>query len=202
MNGIPGLVNIPVLGKYLFGNTLEGQAARRADDRPDSAYRADAGYHGPGFAGHRGGNRSDGEAELCGAQRGSSAPASGSGAPAPTAAAPPAPTPAPAARTPRSRRRRLPGHSGFHSSGIVQAQLSAPVVVSLQADNVTDLAGVPVKVTVGSEDSAVESDHTGRLLGQDGTVNPPSLDIRNDTGDATIEMSRRPGRAASTAPAH
>ena len=33
----------------------------------------------------------------------------------------------------------------------------------------------------------------GSLLGQAGTVNPPSLDIRNDSGEATVEMSRRAG---------
>ena len=31
------------------------------------------------------------------------------------------------------------------------------------------------------------------MLTKDGNVNPPTLDIRNDSGEATIEISRSPG---------
>jgi hypothetical protein len=72
----------------------------------------------------------------------------------------------------------------------VQVALSAPVVVTLQADNVTDLAAAPVKIKWDPKILRLNQAAPGTLLGQGGSVNAPTLDIRNDSGEATIDMSR------------
>jgi hypothetical protein len=75
----------------------------------------------------------------------------------------------------------------------MQVALSAPVVVSLQADNLTDLAAAPLKIKWDPKVLRLNQAAPGNLLGQAATVNAPTLDIRNDAGEATIEMSRRAG---------
>jgi general secretion pathway protein D len=75
----------------------------------------------------------------------------------------------------------------------VQAQLSKQVTIVLQAQNMTDLASVPVKVRWDPKVLRLEMITPGALLTQDGKVIAPSLDIRNDTGDASIDVNRIAG---------
>jgi hypothetical protein len=67
------------------------------------------------------------------------------------------------------------------------------VVVTLQADNVTDLSAAPVKIKWDPKILRLNQAAPGSLLGQAGSMNAPSLDIRNDAGEATIDMSRLAG---------
>jgi hypothetical protein len=106
----------------------------------------------------------------------------------PTPAAPsaaPAPSTTPAAVTPTLS----------FVPPAAQAQLSAPVVVVLQADGITDLSGIPIKLKWDTKILKLNSALPGTLLTRDGTVNQPTLDIRNDAGEASIEMTRAPGAA-------
>ena len=71
----------------------------------------------------------------------------------------------------------------------------------------TDLATVPVKVRWDPKVLRLEMISPGALLTQDGKIMAPSLDIRNDTGDASIERkpgsrSRRSERHRSAVAAH
>jgi len=68
-------------------------------------------------------------------------------------------------------------------------------VLTLQADNMTDLAAAPVKIKWDPKILRLNQATAGTLLGQAGSVNAPSLDIRNDAGEATIDMSRLAGAA-------
>jgi hypothetical protein len=77
----------------------------------------------------------------------------------------------------------------------VQAQLSANIVLALQAENMTDLAAVPVKIRWDPKILRLERIAPGSLLIQDGNVTAPSLDIRNDTGDASVDINRVAGTA-------
>lgn len=77
----------------------------------------------------------------------------------------------------------------------MQAKLSGPVVVTLDAANVTDLAVVPIKLRWDPKILRLNQATPAALLTKDGNVNPPTLDIRNDSGEATIEMTRVPGVA-------
>ncbi len=178
IGGIPGLVNIPVLGKYLFGSTSKDKSRGellialiphivRVQDISALDLRGIA-------AG------TDQTVKL------SYGPRAEEPAPAPAApAVPPATVPA----TPA-----VPG-GAIRLSFVpptVQAQVSAPVVVGLQVDNASDLAAVPIKVQWDPKILRLNQVTPAGLLAQPGG-NPPSLDIRNDAGDATIDMSRAAG---------
>jgi hypothetical protein len=71
--------------------------------------------------------------------------------------------------------------------------VSAPVVILLEASNVTDLAAVPVKLHWDPKVLRLDQVTSAALLNKDGNVNPPTLDIRNDAGEATIELTRVQG---------
>jgi hypothetical protein len=71
--------------------------------------------------------------------------------------------------------------------------LSAPVIITLHADNMADLASAPVRIKWDPKILRLNQAAPGTLLGEVSNVNPPSLDIRNDAGEASIDMSRRAG---------
>ena len=114
-----------------------------------------------------------------------------------TASATPAAPPAPA----RHGSAPTGGAARFRSLPHVRAQLSSTVMlVTLQADNMTDLAAVPVKIQWDPKILRLEKIAPGSLLTKDGNVKAPTLDIRNDTGEASVEINRSRERPASTAP--
>jgi general secretion pathway protein D len=181
INGIPGLVNMPVLGKYLFGTTTKDKARGellialiphivRAQDVQEVDLRGIA-------AG------TDQTVKLSYGPRAEEAVAAPASATAP--ATPQAPVPA----TPA-----VPG-GPIRLSFVppaVQAQLSSQVIVGLQADNATDLAAVPIKVRWDPKILRLNQATPAGLMAQPGG-NPLSLDIRNDAGEASVEISRAAG---------
>jgi general secretion pathway protein D len=202
INGIPGLVNIPVLGKYLFGSTSKDKQREelmialiphivRTPDITALDLRGIAAgtdqtvklNYGP---------RADEHAPAAGsAPAGSTpaAPSSAAPAPAPGSGTAPA-TPAAPATSPAGGPARI-----SFAPAAVQAQLSGTIVLALQADNMTDLAAVPVKIRWDPKILRLERIAPGSLLIQDGNVTAPSLDIRNDTGDASVDINRVAGTA-------
>jgi len=178
INGIPGLVNMPVLGKYLFGTTAKDKSRSellialiphivRAQDVQEVDLRGIA-------AG------TDQTVKLSYGQR-------------PEEAVAPAATPA-APQAPASTTPAVPG-GPIRLSFVppaVQAQLSSQVIVGLQADNATDLAAVPIKVHWDPKILRLNQATPAGLMAQPGS-NPISLDIRNDAGEATVEISRTAG---------
>jgi general secretion pathway protein D len=183
INGIPGLVNIPVLGKYLFGTTSKDKSHSelmialiphilRTQDLSELDLRGIAAGTDQTVKLTYGPRKEEAVA----------APASSAGTPGPASTAPVSTAPA------------IPG-GAFRLSFVppaVQAQLSAQVVVGLQVDNANDLAGVPIKVRWDPKILRLNQvTPAGLLAGAGG--NPPSLDIRNDTGDASISVSRVAG---------
>jgi len=180
IGGIPGLVNIPVLGKYLFGSTSKDKSRGellialiphivRAQDI--SAL------------------------DLRGISAGTDQTVKLSYGPRPEEQ-----TPAAAPAAPAAPQATVPVTPAVPSGAMrlsfvppaVQAQVSAQVVVGLQVDNASDLAGVPIKVQWDPKILRLNQVTPAGLLAQPGG-NPPSLDIRNDSGDASIDMSRAAG---------
>jgi general secretion pathway protein D len=184
IGGIPGLVNIPVLGKYLFGNTSKDRSKEQLMIAliPHIVRRPD--ITGVDLRGVAAGT--DSNVKLSFAPR-----VEESGAPAtPAAPAPGAPGATTPAVTPA-----IPGGAAAlaFNSARVQAQLRSQVVLTLQGQNMTDLASVPVKVRWDPKVLRLEMISAGALLTQDGKIIAPSLDIRNDTGDASIDVKRVAG---------
>ncbi|MBZ5610659.1 MAG: tetratricopeptide repeat protein [Acidobacteriia bacterium] len=185
ISGIPGLTNIPVLGKYLFGSTNKDRSRGELLIAliPHIVRRPD--ITGLDLRGVAAGT--DANVKLnYGPRPDESAPAA---APAPASPAAPAAPAAPAPSAPAGSARL-----SFVPPG-AQAQLSGPVVVTLQADGVSDLWAAPIKVKWDPKILRLNQVTPGSLLVQSGGVNPPSLDIRNDAGEASIDVSRVAGAA-------
>ena len=194
--GIPGLVNIPLIGKYLFGSNAKDKSRSEllVAIIPHIVRKPD--IDGLDLRGIAVGQDQSlklryaaqiEETPAATATPAAPAPAAGTTtpSPSPTAAAPTVTTPA----APASG----PGLALVPAS--LQAHLSGPVVVTLEAANMTDLAVVPVKLRWDPKILRLNQATPAALLIKDGSVNPPTLDIRNDSGEATIEMSRAAGAA-------
>jgi general secretion pathway protein D len=197
-SGIPWLVNVPVLGKLFFGSSnkdvshgellialvphiirspsitpvdMKGVSAGTdqvvklsyQQPRPDNAPAAPA----PGTAPLSPGGPATAPPKL------PLTPGTGPNTSTPAAAGPPLLT-----FTPTS----------------VQAPLSGPVVVTLQAQNMADLSVAPFQVKWDPKLLRLNQVTPGALVGDGGPqANPASVDIRNDTGEATITISRVTG---------
>jgi len=181
IGGIPGLVNIPILGKYLFGNVSKDKQKEQLMIAliPHIVRRPDI----TGL-------------DLKGISAGTDATVKLSYAPKVDGPAAPSPAAAPGANgTSAAVTPSTPGGAAVlaFNPARVQAQLSNQVAIALQAQNMTDLASVPVKVRWDPKVLRLEMISPGALLTQDGKILAPSLDIRNDTGDASIEVNRVAG---------
>jgi general secretion pathway protein D len=184
IGGIPGLVNIPILGKYLFGNVSKDRQKEQLMIAliPHIVRRPD--ITGLDLKGISAGT--DSTVKLSYAPR-VDEPAAAPAPAAPTPAAPGATAPAVTPATPGG----APGLA--FSPARVQAPLSSQVKIAIEAQNMADLASVPVKVRWDPKILRLEMISPGALLTQDGKILAPSLDIRNDTGDASIEVNRMAG---------
>lgn len=194
VNGIPGLVNIPVLGSTLFGSNhtekdrqellivLIPHIVRTPDYSPENLRGIYAG--------------TDQTVKLTYADKPEETPA-----PAPTAA--PAPT-SPTATPPAAKPVTAPGMAPLSTTPqqaariqffppAVQVSVSAPFTVTVQLDGVSDAASVaPLRVKYDPALLRLNEINPGDLLSRDGQRITSVRDIRNDTGEATITISRLP----------
>jgi general secretion pathway protein D len=177
-------VNIPVLGKYLFGNNSKDKQKEQLMIAliPHIVRRPD--ITGLDLRGIAAGT--DATIKLSYAPKVVEAAAPGAGTSG-SAATPPGTAPAVMPATPG-----VAASLSFNPPR-VQAQLSNPVAITLEAQNMTDLSSVPVKVRWDPKVLRLEMISAGALLTQDGKIVAPSLDIRNDTGDASINVTRVAG---------
>jgi general secretion pathway protein D len=179
-SGIPGLTNIPILGKFLFGtNSKDREHGELLVALIPHIVRT------PDVSG----------LDLRGIAAGTdqTVKLSYGSRPLPPTPATPAPAPAsPGAPAPATTTTSTTPTLSFVPPA-AQAQLSAPVVLVLQADGITDLSGIPVKLKWDPKILKLNSAVAGTLLTRDGAVNQPTLDIRNDAGEASIEMTRAAG---------
>jgi general secretion pathway protein D len=188
-NGIPGLTSIPILGKYFLGSNSKDKMRDELMIALIPHILRTPDITGLDMRGVSAGT--DTTVKLSYAPRQVEVPPTPV-APAPAPTAPAAPAPSATAPSVIPVAPAGPAKLSFSPSPI-QVALSAPVVVSLQADNMTDLGSAPVKIKWDPKILRLNQAAPGTLLGQAGSVNAPTLDIRNDAGEATIEMSRRPG---------
>ena len=63
----------------------------------------------------------------------------------------------------------------------------------LQLDNTTDVFAAPIRVKWDPKILQLKGINAGGLLAADGKNNPPVLDIRNDAGEASFNLSRVTG---------
>jgi general secretion pathway protein D len=120
--------------------------------------------------------------------------------PGPAATTPPvtgpppgAPTP-PQAAAPAAQAPPGPPASITFSPARAEEQLGGAITVSMIVDNVKDLFTIPFRVKFDPKIVRLNDVMVGGLLASDGKpVLPPSKNIMNDTGEASITLSRMPG---------
>jgi general secretion pathway protein D len=192
IGGIPGLVNIPILGKYLFGNVSKDKQKEQLMIAliPHIVRRPD--ITGMDMRGIAAGTDAEVKLNFGPRVEQPAAPAAPAGVPGATtpAAAPGAPGATASAVKPA-----IPGGAAAltFNPARVEARLSSQVAIALEGQNITDLESAPVKVRWDPKILRLEMISPGALLTQDGKIVAPSLDIRNDTGDASIEVNRVAG---------
>jgi general secretion pathway protein D len=116
------------------------------------------------------------------------APATAPPATAPPATAPPATAP-PATATPPPGAARL-----SFTPSIAEGQLGSAISVPLIVENAKDLFTAPLKVKFDPKVIRLNDVVPGTLLTSDGKqILPASKNILNDTGEASVTLSRAPG---------
>jgi general secretion pathway protein D len=106
---------------------------------------------------------------------------------APPATAPPVPPSAPAGQQPQAsdvRVKFVPAQAS--------AQVNGTVTVSLMVDNANDLASTPMQIRFDPKVLRLNDVARGNLLASDGQQVTFSKNVLNDTGEATINVSRFP----------
>jgi general secretion pathway protein D len=76
--------------------------------------------------------------------------------------------------------------------GQASAQLNGTITVSLMVDNATDLASTPMQVRFDPKILRLNDVVRGKLLASDGQQVAFSKNVLNDTGEATVNVSRFP----------
>jgi len=190
LTGIPGLGDIPLL-KYLFGSTtketdksdllifLVPHIVRTPDYTPEN------------LRGIFVGNETYVRINYAAAAE-PAAPAPDTTAPAatPTAAAP-AGTPVPLGSQTRLS----------FQPGTVQVVPNAPFVLTVQAEGVADAASVsPLQIKFDPALLRLNEVGAGDLLSRDGVRVTVAKDIRNDTGDAILTLTRDSGGISGSGP--
>lgn len=191
--GLPGLTDIPILGKFLFGSTttdklnnqlliaLIPHILRTPDYTAENLRSIYAG--------------TDQAVKLLYAPRPEEA-AQPAPQPSPQVSVPVAPAPE-AAKPPATAPANPPLNPGQARLSFLPAQIEAGVSntisVNLQVDNANDLAsGSPIKIKWDPTYLRLNDIGPGEMLARGGVHVTAVKDIRNDAGEATLAVSRPP----------
>ena len=186
-SGIPGFTNVPVLGKFLLGSN--------SSDRTRSNLLI-------ALIPHVVRSPNIDAADLRGVAAGTDqtvklnyAARKENPAPVAAAAATAAPVTAPAsAPAPVAPSNSTPASLTLFPASL-QAGLSGPVSLTLMVQNATDLFSAPVRLKWDPKVLRLNEVKTGSLFSQDGFAAGPTVDIRNDAGEATVGIARTAGAA-------
>lgn len=187
-SGIPGLYDMPVLGKILFGSNtvtkdrgdlmiaLIPHIVRSPDYSPENLRGISAGV--------------DQQLKLTYAPK----PDVGSGpAPLPAPVSGPTPTaPKPTAPAPAAG----PGARITFNPATISVPANTPFTVNIQLENATDASSLsPLRVSWDPAVVRLNDISPGELLSRDGSRVTSVKDIRNDAGQASLTVSRAAGSA-------
>jgi general secretion pathway protein D len=192
LNGIPGLTNIPVLGKFLFGSTSQQKMSdqiliavtphiiRTPDYSPENLRTIYAGSDQNIRVIHQ--QLPDATPVILPAKPDGAKP----DAAKPEAAAAPAAPAAPSARL-------------SFREGSVQVARNATFTLTVQLDGGADVYSVaPLQIKFDPALVRLNGAAAGDLLTRDGVRVTKEQDIRNDAGEATVSLSRLPGAKGVT----
>lgn len=199
--GIPGLVNIPLLGRIFSSESTEKDRREVLIAIVPHIVRTPT-YSMADLRGVYAGT--DQLIKVNYAPREETAPAAATG-PAPEAArlapaapaAPPQPPPPPAAQPAAQPAAPPAGVSLAFVPNVVQAQAGGTITVGLQIQNVSDLfSAIPLRIKYDPSQLRLNDMVAGPMFTGNGQHVTQVKDIRNDTGEATLTVSRLPGSSA------
>jgi general secretion pathway protein D len=205
VSGIPGLVNIPVLGNTLFGQqnidrekqdlliAITPHIVRTPDYTPENLKGIFAGTDATVKLNYA--PRTEPAAETAPVKPEAPKPPAGT-SPASATAPVPVPPAGPLA-TPGPKAPVLVGEASVSFDPVaVQAKQGSPVTITVHAENIRDLAfGTPIRIKFDPTFLRLNDIAPGELFSRDGSNPVSTKDIRNDTGEATLTVSRSPGSA-------
>ncbi len=185
VSGIPGLASIPLLGRLFSSESVERNESELVVAIVPRVVRApelDAlSYKGIASGSER--------AVRVSFERRAPETAVPAARPTPPEAPPRAPEPQPEAPAP------APAAAArvVLAPSPAEAQLPGVVTLAIQAENVTDLFDAPIRVKFDPNFLRLNEVQRGGFLSGDGREVIFTRNILNDTGDATIQLSRLPG---------
>jgi general secretion pathway protein D len=187
--GVPGLVNIPLLGRLLGGESTTRDTGQLLIALIPHIVRT------PNLS------TTDLKGILAGTDQvvrvqyapEPAPPAAPGAAPAPEAPAPTEPAPA----APPPAKPETPAAAGPRMTFLppaVQTQVGGNINVTIQVDNIEDLfAATPVRIKYDPARLRLNDIVQGELMTRDGQKTTFSKDIRNDAGEAWFNLNRLPG---------
>jgi general secretion pathway protein D len=191
LSGVPGLVNIPILGRLLGSENTDKERGELLIALIPHIVRT------PNYS----------ESDLKAVASGTDLTFKVTYAPsvAPPATPPPGPPSgspevAPAVKPPAEPKPPIPGVPAPGSARlvflppVVSTQVSGAISVTLQAENVQDLfSATPIRIKFDPKQLRLNEITPGELLSRDNQKVNVARDIRNDAGEASITLSRLPG---------
>ena len=213
VNGIPGLVNIPILGKIIFGSdhtekdrqqlmiALQPHIVRTPDYTPENLRGI---YSGPDQALRLmyAPREDEGSAPAAEPAKPATAPPAGAPAGAPPVTAPQTPAAQPPVPgvpvTPPPPSPPGAGARAVFLPGIVTVAPNTPFTVNLELNGAADASSItPLRVKWDPAVMRLTDIAPGDLLSRGGGAVNSIKDIRNDAGEATINISRSGGAGVS-----
>ena len=198
ISGIPGLVNIPILGRLFGGENIDKEGEELMIALIPHIIRTPD-YSPENLRGIYAGN--DATVKLNYAPKTDPAAAPPAPVSSPFVLPPTTPqTAAPGVQVPAAPKIQPPPPPGTPGQarvsfipGSIQTELSNQVTVAVQLENGTDLfAASPIKIKFDPSQLRLNDVTPGDLLSRDGVRATSSKDIRNDSGEATLTISRLP----------
>jgi general secretion pathway protein D len=195
ISGIPGLSSIPVIRRLFSTESIEKNQDELVIALVPHIVRSQD-LEAANFKGVAAGSERNVKVNF--ARPAPEAPAPEAPKPAPAPVAPPvAPTPAPAKPAPEAP----PGPPAppaaqprvMFNPATVDAQAGSTFTVNLQVENVSDLYSAPLRIKFDPNLLRLNEVARGGFLGGDGREVIFTRNILNDTGDATVNLSRMPG---------
>ncbi len=198
-SGVPGLVNIPILGRLLGSEHTDKSRGQlliaiiphivRTPNYSDADLKAVASGTDQTF-----------KVSYAARAQAAGAPAGQPPAGTPATAAPDAPKPVDAPKPSDSPKPTLPGMPEPGGAKItflppvVTAAQGTTITLTLQAENITDLfSAAPVRIKFDNSKLRLNDIVQGELLGREEQRVTVTRDIRNDSGEASVTLSRLPG---------
>jgi general secretion pathway protein D len=192
VSGIPGIVNVPVLGRLFGSENVERNQQELLIALVPHIVRT-PGYSVDNLRAIYAGT--DQLVRVSYAPKAEQTPTAAPKPQTPAVSTPPPVSTAPAAPQPSGGAAVL----NWAPGGEIQAAPGSVLNLSLQISNVQDLFAVnPIRIKYDASRLKLNDVTQGDLLGRDGQRVQLSKDIRNDSGEATITLTRLPGATGVT----